>query len=172
MPQFSRYLEHRLLPLIEETVYKPQLQRPDLKHWTNNNCESANHILKQQVKWKPQNLTDLIKELHSLVQVQYKDLKRSMLQRGNFRLAAPFKKHEYELAVWSAKTEQDRDKMFLKLLKDNKSGVNPKFMFSTDQSKFCCMPSGGKKPGQRKRMRCATTTSKSSKARKLEFDTQ
>ena len=59
VPQFSRYLEHRLLPLIEETVYKPQLQRPDLKHRTNNNSESANHILKQQVKLKPQNLTDL-----------------------------------------------------------------------------------------------------------------
>ena len=31
--------------------------------WTNNNCESVNHVLKQYVQWRPQQLSDLVRKL-------------------------------------------------------------------------------------------------------------
>ena len=39
--------------------------------WTNNNCESINHVIKQYTLWRPQQLPDLIEKLRTFVIGQY-----------------------------------------------------------------------------------------------------
>jgi len=45
--------------------------------WTNNNAESYNHVLKSKTQWKQlKRVTDLIDNVHGLVEVPLKDLRR------------------------------------------------------------------------------------------------
>jgi len=53
--EFIRYFERQLMPLYQENV----AVSPGFNKWTNNTCESENHVLKQAVKWKPKQLPDL-----------------------------------------------------------------------------------------------------------------
>ena len=55
--------------------------------WTNNNCESLNHVLKQSIDWKSQTVVDLVFTLYNLVKGQFADLKRSLEGTCEFRLA-------------------------------------------------------------------------------------
>jgi len=54
--------------------------------WTNNNCESINHVLKQAVDWRPQQLPVLIDTLRQLVESQYTEADRAMCGVGDFVL--------------------------------------------------------------------------------------
>ena len=61
--------------------------------WTNNNCESANHLLKMDLNWQPAHITDLVDHLHDLVRMQYNELRYAMSGQGDFQLAQTFAKH-------------------------------------------------------------------------------
>ena len=54
--------------------------------WINNNCESINHVLKQAVDWRPQQLPVLIDTLRQLVESQYTEADRAMCGVGDFVL--------------------------------------------------------------------------------------
>ena len=47
--------------------------------WTNNACESVNHVLKKQTQWHINQLPELIEKCHSLVDAQYKEADRVLL---------------------------------------------------------------------------------------------
>ena len=51
-PDFLTYFS-RLKPILREKVMEPQRVGKIEKRWTNNNCESYNHVLKVTVDWKP-----------------------------------------------------------------------------------------------------------------------
>ena len=61
--------------------------------WTNNNCESANHLLKMDRNWQPARITDLVDRVHDLARMQYNELRYAMSEQGDFQLAQPFAKH-------------------------------------------------------------------------------
>ena len=42
-----KHMETRLFPLLEECVIQPYQNGAIPYDWTNNNCESMNHILKE-----------------------------------------------------------------------------------------------------------------------------
>ena len=64
---FSNYLESRLMPLLLKHVVEHSIAGKIDAHWTNNNCESANHILKSATKWKQSAMPDFIKTLFDIV---------------------------------------------------------------------------------------------------------
>jgi hypothetical protein len=61
--------------------------------WTNNNCESMNHILQIAVEWRPQSLVDLVTKLYGVVQSMYKDLRKALFGRGIYQLAVEYLKY-------------------------------------------------------------------------------
>ena len=67
---FHDYVIRRVLPLMRQNVLSGN------SLWTNNNCESINHVLKQAVAWRPQQLPDLINVLQKLVESQYTEADR------------------------------------------------------------------------------------------------
>ena len=77
----------RLKPLLGEKVMEPQRVGTIEKGWTNNNCESYNHVLKVTVHWKPQSHLDFVSKVTEAGEVYYKDLKRTLFNRGPYRLA-------------------------------------------------------------------------------------
>ena len=137
------------------TTGLPNIDKP----WTNNNSESENHVLKQEIQWATQNLTDLIDSLHNVVKLQYLDLKRALIPGlGNFELTSQTKKLSTDPAVWERKTPAQKQSVFNKLLSQpilTKSNI----CVSTDGKLTVTAPTnGGKKAHQTKRKRAARTT--------------
>jgi hypothetical protein len=71
------------------------LARPGLAAttlWTNNNCESVNHVLNATVSWKSLKLVELIHKLHNIVVAQYREVKRSFVGLGEYVLVEEFQR--------------------------------------------------------------------------------
>ena len=67
----------KLLSKFSESLKKNVCKKLDderSNYWTNNNCESLNHVMKNSLDWKVVKVSYLIQELEKLVNNQYKDL--------------------------------------------------------------------------------------------------
>ena len=82
--EFVRYFERQLLPFYQENVSVG----PGFNQWTNNACESENHVLKKAVQWRPKQLPDLIEcvYIRRLVTGQYADPDQAICGLGDFVL--------------------------------------------------------------------------------------
>ncbi|CAC5394841.1 unnamed protein product [Mytilus coruscus] len=102
---FDTYFQ-KLKERLYEYVLKPrnQLQHVDL--WTNNNCESINHVFKTAINWKPQSIPELFKTLHELVKLEFADLRRALYSQGNYLLFGYFKRHQLLYQCWLTKTSE------------------------------------------------------------------
>ena len=88
---FLRYFQKRVKDNLNKKRQEPELVSQADKQWTNNNCESLNHVLKQTTEWKSQPLLDLIQSIQKLVDVEFKDLRRSLVGTGQFQFAETHK---------------------------------------------------------------------------------
>ena len=57
---FLQYLNRRLKKHLNSKVNEPVRDALISENWTNNNCESINHVLKQTVDWKSKPLTEFV----------------------------------------------------------------------------------------------------------------
>ena len=109
-PTFIPYLNQRIVPMIHMNLETkiltelPMTNRP----WTNNNCESMNHVLKQATEWKSRCMLDLILILHNVVRSQQEDLKRALIGMGNYQLAKGYEKFELQPFVWDNKSPEQK----------------------------------------------------------------
>ena len=92
----------------------------------NNNCESVNHMLKLAIDWKPQQITNLVHHLRTVVNTQYSDLKRSLCGQGEFYLVPQFADHSVSYSRWtgtgmSDECQNERFEAFT-----NDRGIKPK----------------------------------------------
>ena len=67
---FVEYFDRRLHGLKRENV----IAGSGRSTWTNNNCESINHVLKQSVEWQLTQIPELIDKLRQLVEGQYNEV--------------------------------------------------------------------------------------------------
>ena len=75
-PAYLQYFTTRLLPILQQNL-DTTLTRTEASHdWTNNNCESMNHILKMKIDWRPQAIPQLIDSIHEIVQGHYTPMLR------------------------------------------------------------------------------------------------
>ena len=84
---FRQYFDGRVLQLLRDNCAAGK------GTWTNNNCESMNHVLKQTVQWRRNQLPDLIDKLRSLVTGQQADADRALCGRGDYSLRPEWTKH-------------------------------------------------------------------------------
>ena len=129
--------------------------------WTNNNAESYNHVLKSKNDWKQlRNVTDLVHNIKALVQLQIKELQRSLRGDGNFMLTGPFLKHKVTYEAWVGYTDDRRTEVFKKFLSDTGNRQPPATITSSDGALAVLNTTKvARKPGQRKRPRAMKTTS-------------
>ena len=83
----------------------PMTNRP----WTNTNCESMNHVLKQATEWESRCILDLILILHNVVRSQQDDPKRALIGMGNYQLAKGYEKFELQPFVWDNKSPEQKN---------------------------------------------------------------
>ena len=69
-------------------------------------------MLKQAIEWKSKPLIDFIETAHELVQVQFKDLRMSLIGTGQFQFADTHKQFKVDRNVWAAKTSTEREKAY------------------------------------------------------------
>ena len=160
-PTHLKYFTDRMVKMLTTNFEtKTELKWvADLGDWTNNNCESMNHILKNSTNWKTQPITTLVKSLKKVVKTQYDDVKAALAGQGDFKLSPPFKQFEVPIDVWNAMTPERRTKHFNRFM-CNKWLVDPKLVVSTNGNSVFQGPGkmGGKKPHQKKGRRKDRTT--------------
>jgi len=81
------YVEQQVLPTLRANLVSGH------PGWTNNNCESINHVIKEYVQWRPQQLPDLIQKLRELVTCQYVEADRAICGHGDLMLVPALARH-------------------------------------------------------------------------------
>src|SRR6218665_1704944 len=159
-PQVKCYFEQRIVKLMRDNC------TAGLSTWTNNNSESINHVLKQVVQWRPNQLPDLIDRMKSLVDGQYADADRALCGRGDFSLQPQWATHRLTVDVWSKMTPSQRQKAIKRCF----CLPGPPTSLSSDGVLTVpTTPGQGKKLNQKKRCRTNRTTTTVKKV-KLEAD--
>ena len=157
-------LLQRMTPLLVENALA--FERTGLQVqcplWTNNNCESLNHCLKQALSWHSVKLVELVQKLHSIIKMQYRELQRAICGIGEFLLVDEYKRFAVPRDLWYSYSEERRKRHFKKF-----SGT-PKEMLvrSTNLKKVAIEPKHkGRKPGQKKRKVCERTSNMTKKTK-------
>lgn len=134
MLYFRKGLKENLKTEVNEPVRKTMISR----EWTNNNCESINHVLKQAIDWKSKPLLELVGVLQDLTNGQYKDLRAALLGTGEFRLADGYRHFQITKTEWVSKTAEQKNKVYQKFRKYVPS--DGKVVQSTDGSSEIVTP--------------------------------
>ena len=136
-PTFKRYFTTRIVPILIQN--KSAADSNNLinasTQWTNNNCKSFNHVLKQTVDWKPQSLPSLVEKLHTVIIGQYNDIERAIIGRGNFTLHPAYANFAVHQSKWITLDEQRRKRHMQRFLKKIRE-VNVRVSNSTDGKRW------------------------------------
>ena len=95
---FGQYFSSRVAPLLQHNFDTSQQQGFPTNlntRWTNNNSESANHMLTVAIAWKPQSLLDLVAKLAEIVRCQYEEVERAIINTGDYKLDAAYSSYRY-----------------------------------------------------------------------------
>jgi len=156
--KFVEYFESRLVALMRDNV----VVGPGFNKWTNNNCESINHALKQSIEWQPQQLPQLIDTIRGLVQGQYSDADRAMCGLGDYALRSSLAHKRVTVDAWKSMSVQQRQHASDACFRLSASQVT-----STDAAiAVSTTPGAGKKPHQVKRSR----NERSKNVKKIKLD--
>ena len=152
-PLFATYFSKKLLPQLRDNVHLPQLKNKWLPlKWTNNNCESMNHLIKLSTNWKACRLPDLVDRLHAIVRLQLSEIKRALHNQGNYQLSPRVSFFQVSETMWNTKSLVEQETLFKRLLTYHEK-TPTKVITSTDGKLTIPKTSTAKKPGQRKRCR-------------------
>ena len=156
-PAFISYFKKRLHPNIEAYIKDPDRQTKVGTNWTNNNCESINHVFKLDADWKTNTMPNMINLIHEIILLHFKDFKRSLYGEGNFRLHGKFRKQQIKPSIWRSLSSENRQEKFKIFLENKKTKEN----ISEVKSSWCNFKvrqiGVAKKPHQRKRSKATKT---------------
>ena len=155
-PKFLEYFEKHVKPAFESYVFTPSHEKA-IRKWTNNNCESLNHILKLDAKWRTSKTPELIELIHQVTVLHFRDFRRALYGEGNYRLIKNLK-NRYGVArsQWRGLKEAEKEEKFRDFLQGKRTNV----VRSTIANFVVPKPKTAKKPGQRTRVRRGRTTGK------------
>lgn len=156
---FGDYFSNRLSPLLQHNVDTSQQQHFPTNvdtRWTNNNSESANHMLKVAIAWKPKSLLDLVAKLSELVRGQYEEVERALINPGDYKLDAAFDRFYTHRHIWRTLSDEQRTRHIKKFYNTCKTATQT--VTSSNLITSVRMPAhGGKKKGQTTRKRATRT---------------
>lgn len=158
--ELKHYVSGRLGSAIRDHVLGPAWAHGTTPRWTNNNAESMNHILKQQTKWKLQNLPDLIDKLDAVVRLQEKELERSLVDRGDYIVAPSYAAYKIDPQTWCTMDAKTKAAKISAFRCKRKAGVRNTVLSSDGTLRVSQTKSAGKKPHQRRRKRAERTAEK------------
>ena len=167
--KFTNYFREKLKPTVEAYVNNPSRNCKSMTNWTNNNCESLNHIMKLDANWKVQSTPALIRMLHDMTLLHFKDMKRALYGDGNYRLYGKYKKYTMKRTAWKNLGELRQRNFFSEFLKNRKYSKTREtgYVISTYSDFQIPALNVAKKPGQKSRLRSTKTKNLKMKAKDL-----
>jgi len=160
-PDFVNYFENRLSTMLRSNLVG------GLSGWTSNNVESMNHALKQAVNWQPRTLPDLVDKIHELVMSQIKDSRRAIIGHGNYYLRESHTRFRVTIESWGAMSAVERTNLVQKCFVLDPSSRSKHIVSTNGKLVVLAKQNAGKKLNQRKRRRCAKTTTPHKKSKQL-----
>ena len=164
----AQHIQHELLPALPPKLrqYFDADVEPLLRQnmevgcagWTNNACESMNHVLKQRTQWRITHLPELTDNCRALMEAQYKEADRALLGLGNFSLRPSHARHRQTVRRWQSMSDRQRQRVVgdcfrLVLPCDTSTSTDGNLTVNYQ-------PAAGKNLNQRKRPRADRTASK------------
>ena len=135
---FGTYFKNRIVPMLQHNIdvtLHSHCPSTVTTRWTNNNSESANHTLKIAVDWKPQSLLSLIEHLSNVVQSQYEEVERAIINTSDFKLDPHYGKFKVHRDTWRNLSLSDRDNH---LKKFRKTLMTPKKQNRLKRQRYEC----------------------------------
>ena len=83
--------------------------------FTTNISESINHVIKQEVEWKENKLPVLIDHLKAITEQHDEELKRAVIDRGEWKFTTAFKHLKVPQANWFSQTSEFKEKHMKKV---------------------------------------------------------
>ena len=166
-PKFAEYFWKHLKPTLENYVNIPNRGTHYSKLWTNNNCESINHIIKMDADRKSYKTPELITLSHEITLLHF-----NLYCGGNYRLAGDFRRYGIKREHWQAFTEDKKNEVFDNFIRNRKnarfSNNVQKEIEQSIKSTICnsfMVPNSklAKKPGRRTRIKATKTKVKFSR---------
>lgn len=113
-PQFHPwFLRYKVSELVSASVRK----KAGIKgHYTTNNSESINCIIKQETNWKENKLPDFIRHLQNVKDQQISELAKSVIGRGEWSFLDDYSFLRVPEKKWFKMTEQYREAHIKKVL--------------------------------------------------------
>ena len=103
----------------------------------------------------------MVKMIHELTILHFKDLKRSLYGEGNYRLCGRYRRYETKSSNWRSLSRDQQQKRFDVFLKNKKFVEEEKEVKSSWSNFKVPKTNTARKPNQRKRVRsCKTKTMK------------
>ena len=68
--------------------------------------------MKLDANWKVKNSPELMRMLHEMTLLHFKDFRRALYGTGNYRLFGKYRKHKIPRNVWKKLNEDDRQERF------------------------------------------------------------
>ena len=113
---FQRYQRNVVADsMIQKVRTEAGLGNPPVPYYTNE-VESKNHILKQHVHYKASELPTFVDNMKDLLQQQRKEIERSIIAQGEYRLQGDYKKYGVQSAKWFTLTADQRSRYIDKFL--------------------------------------------------------
>ena len=157
--KFSRYADFTLGDSLMNGLILPAISAGIFPTWTNNGCESLNHVIKSSFDRKKLALPQLIKKLRKIIFKQELDLERAIHGTGNFYLSPTTAHYAIQPHIWmdlSSSQKRKRVEEFTQNMRRNRNLVTSSdFNLRVLQS-----PSGSRKPGQCKGKHASKTTTR------------
>lgn len=126
------------------------------QNWTNNNCESLNHVIKSFTGWDQIKPSALVKSLKSLHLCQINDIFRAFFGEGEYILKG---EQSYASRMeWSQLSAEEIENKVVKFI--GKWKKKERFSSTDGKLKLKLCAAIAKKPGQRTRPKVAKTRSK------------
>ena len=155
-PIFLEYFEKHVKPAFQSYVFTPSHEK-GIEKWTNNNCESLNHILKLDAKWRTSKTPELIELIHQVTVLHFRDFRRALYGEGNYRLVKALRnRYGVQRSQWRALQEADKEERFKEFLQGKRGNV----VRSTISNFVVPKPRVAKKPGQRTQVKRNRTAGK------------
>jgi len=100
-PQLEQHFTRHVEPAVRAYVLEPSQRHGWLqRRWTNNACESVNHMLKLSIDWRPRRLPELVECLHKVADTQISDMRRALYVHGNYTVTDTYQRFVIAHYAW------------------------------------------------------------------------
>ena len=83
LSEIISYFTKNIFSSLKDYVLSPANENNRVRNWTNNNCESVDHISKLYAKWKTMKTPELIDLIHEITFLHFRDYRRALYGAGN-----------------------------------------------------------------------------------------